>query len=63
MKLKKGVSKTLFIASGVILFWRGSWGLMDYYIVPNNPLVSNVISLTLGLAILVYTHHLDDSLR
>jgi len=63
MKIFKRVIKTLLIASGVVLFWRGAWGLMDLYIHPNNPLLSYLISLGLGLGILSFTHHLYDSLK
>ncbi len=63
MRIIKRITKTLMIALGVVLFWRGAWGLMDLYIHPNDPLVSYLISLVLGLAILSYTHHLYDSLK
>lgn len=63
MRIFKRVIKTLLIASGVVLFWRGAWGLMDLYIHPNNPLLSYLISIGLGLGILSFTHHLYDSLK
>jgi len=58
----KRVFNTLFVASGVILFWRGSWGLMDLYIHPTDPLVSYLISLSLGIIILVLSNHFFDQL-
>ena len=54
-KLSKNL-KFLFIAVGVILFWRGLWGLADLYIFPENPPMSFVISILLGLAILLLSH-------
>ena len=60
-KIKK-VLKTLFVASGVVLFWRGAWGLMDLYIHPSDPLASFIVSVILGVAILYFSHHLFDEL-
>ena len=58
----KRILKTLLIASGVVFFWRGAWGLMDLYIHPNNPLISYLASLLVGLIILYLSHHLFDEL-
>jgi len=63
MKLIKRVTETLLIASGVVFFWRGAWGLMDLYIHPSNPLLSYLISVGLGIGILSFTHQLHDSLK
>lgn len=63
MRIAKKVANTIMIATGVVLFWRGAWGLMDLYIHPNDPLISYIISLLFGLIILAVTHHLFDSLK
>lgn len=63
MRILRRLAKTLLVAAGIILFWRGAWGLMDLYIHPTEPLVSYIISLILGLGLLAYTHHLYDSLK
>lgn len=39
-------------AVGVVLFWRGVWGLLDLYFFPNNPLLSYLFSILMGLIIL-----------
>lgn len=37
---------------GVVLFWRGIWGLTDLYLFPNQPELSYLISILGGLLIL-----------
>jgi len=37
---------------GVVLFWRGVWGLTDLYLFPNQPELSYLISILGGLLIL-----------
>lgn len=59
--LEKLMEKTSFsdifiiIVSSLALisFWRGAWGLLDIYFFPQNPAMSNVISVALGLVILL----------
>lgn len=43
---------SIIVLSGVILLWKGIGGLLDYYIFPGYPLISDLISIVLGLAIL-----------
>lgn len=62
IKIKNRTLKTILIATGVILFWRGAWGLLDLYVHPGNPLASYIISLVLGIALLKLTHHFTDKL-
>lgn len=56
MKKKKnqvaGLFLALYISIGVIAFWRGMWQLLDLYMFPNNELLSNLLSLIIGLGIL-----------
>ena len=47
--------KFLALAAGVILVWRGLWALADMYLVVNHPLVSALLSIALGVAILSVT--------
>lgn len=37
----------------VVLLWRGVWSLLDMYFFPNNPVISNIIGIILGLALLL----------
>lgn len=38
---------------GVILVWRGLWGLMDLYLFPGHPEFSYILSIALGFFILL----------
>lgn len=49
---------TIIIAFAIVCFWRGAWHLMDFYFFPNNPLLSSLVSLFLGIFILFFTKNL-----
>ena len=49
----------VLVVFSVIAFWRGTWGLMDLYFFPNDPLTSNVLTLALGLAVLCFTGYIS----
>ncbi len=51
------VLKALIVGLGVVMFWRGAWGLMDLYLIPQNEHASFVASIVLGSAILATTHY------
>ncbi|MBU4266586.1 MAG: hypothetical protein L6243_07565 [Candidatus Altiarchaeales archaeon] len=42
----------LIIGVAVIMFWRGIWGLLDVYFLPNDVGLSLVLSAVIGLVIL-----------
>ncbi|MBW2978248.1 hypothetical protein KY331_05360 [Candidatus Woesearchaeota archaeon] len=43
----------IVIASlAIVSIWRGVWGLMDMYLLPENPTLSLLISIVVGLVIL-----------
>jgi hypothetical protein len=52
----------VIIAFAVILFWRGVWGLMDLYLIPENAELSFLVSIAVGLGILVATHYVTKEL-
>ena len=63
--MKRKVKKTilaLFIALAVVSFWRGVWGLMDFYLFPNNSLLSFASSILIGVVILYFTESLTERL-
>lgn len=41
---------------GVVLFWRGSWGLMDLYVFPKSIKKSYAVSLFVGIFFLVVAY-------
>lgn len=56
-KLRKFLStrKTLSIIIdflGIIILWRGVWGLMDLFLFPGNELLSYIASIGLGFILL-----------
>lgn len=42
----------VFSAFAVVLFWRGSWGLADTYLFPEEPTLSYLVSIFMALVIL-----------
>ena len=65
MKKMKPVKKILFailIGFAVVMFWRGVWGLVDEYFLPNNYRLSLWLSLAVGLLILLATHYVTEEL-
>lgn len=47
---------SLIVGIGLVSVWRGMWGLMDLFILPENQLGSYIFSLILGVGILYITH-------
>lgn len=50
---------TIFLTGAVIMFWRGTWGLMDVYLFPNNLELSYAVSLLISIILIVFVvrHH------
>ncbi|NJD05282.1 MAG: hypothetical protein FIA97_02150 [Methylococcaceae bacterium] len=46
----------LVVLLAIIMIWRGVWGLLDAYVFPGNPVLSNLVCLGMGALIL----YLDD---
>ena len=53
----KQTSMTLLLAIAVVSFWRGMWGIMDMYLLPNNMLASSLLSLMIGITIVYSVKH------
>lgn len=53
-------TRLLINVIGVILVWRGVWALCDHYLFPDNPTMSAIVSIIIGLVILYIE---DRSLR
>lgn len=49
--LKKSIYY-LITGIGIVVFWRGIWGLADVYLYPEKPALSYIISLFAGMLIL-----------
>jgi len=53
----KQILFALLIGFAVVSFWRGVWGLLDLYLLPNNQAASLWISIIIGVVILKATHY------
>lgn len=52
LRWDRGFIRNLIIVIGVVGVWRGIWDLMDSYFFPGNQLLSDILSILLGLALL-----------
>ncbi|MCH8518498.1 hypothetical protein LAT59_01935 [Candidatus Gracilibacteria bacterium] len=44
--------KLLIFAIAIVIIWRGVWNLTDAYFLPDHFLISNMLSIALGILIL-----------
>ncbi len=58
LKAHHRVLFAVIIAFAMISFWRGTWGLMDTYLFPGNPVLSYGTSAATGLIILALTGYI-----
>jgi hypothetical protein len=47
------IAESLLVGTGLILLWRGIWGILDIYLFPNERILSYAISIGLGLLVLL----------
>lgn len=56
LKISLKPTKTFFsmfmVAIAVVMVWRGVWNFLDHYLFPDNFILSNVLSIAIGLLIL-----------
>lgn len=61
------VFSAVVAAPAVVGYWRGTWGLSDLYVYPDEPVLSSFASITIGFvglfAFNVLQHGLDDALH
>jgi hypothetical protein len=46
--------RLFLVAAAIVMIWRGIWGLLDHYLFPDNPDMSHVVSILIGLVILLF---------
>jgi hypothetical protein len=46
----------LLVGIAVISVWRGIWNLLDFWLYPNDVVLSSILSIVIGLIILIFTH-------
>jgi hypothetical protein len=49
-------ANAIIIVLGIIMLWRGVWGLLDIYLFPGSPTLSHLVTIALGILLL----YLDD---
>jgi hypothetical protein len=52
LKLAPGFFVTLMKALAIVMVWRGAWELLDMYLLPGNPILSNVVCIVVGVFLL-----------
>lgn len=52
MKKEYPLLHTTLVVIGVVMVWRGVWGLLDAYLFPEDPILSYSISILAGLILL-----------
>ena len=57
-EIKHHITTALLVGFALILFWRGVWMLADLYLLPDNPTISAIASIIIGILIL-YIRDLD----
>lgn len=55
--------KTLVDTCAIVLVWRGLWILFDLYVFPDNPILSAILGIIVGLGILLYDDRLLSKLE
>lgn len=53
-KKKHKVLHLLLVAFAVVMFWRGVWGILDTYFLPDNQLLSYLGSIALAFIVLYF---------
>ena len=52
MRPTKTFFSMILVVTCVVLIWRGIWNLLDMLFLRNHPILSNVIGILVGVAIL-----------
>lgn len=53
-KKKHKTAHIILVAIALVMLWRGIWGLLDIFLVPNNALLSYVLSILIAFIILYF---------
>lgn len=53
-KKRHKVLHLLLVAFAVVMFWRGVWGILDAYFLPDNRLLSYLGSIALAFVVLYF---------
>lgn len=53
---KYRILHVLLMATAIVMFWRGVWGLLDVFLIPHHELVSSLLSIFIAFVVL----YIDD---
>ncbi len=56
-------ANAVVIVLGIIMLWRGVWGLLDQFLFPGSPTLSSLISIGLGVLVLYIDDFSLDNLK
>lgn len=51
-RLRSSFFPSLVVVVAVVMVWRGVWNLLDMYVFPEQPILSNVVCIVVGLVLL-----------
>jgi hypothetical protein len=59
-KMKTGpkIILAVLVSLAIVCLWRGLWGLLDIYLLPNDRILSLWISIIFGISILILSGYL-----
>jgi len=52
LKPSRNFFTMVMVVVAVIMVWRGIWNILDMYFFPNDPILSNLLSILIGLIIM-----------
>ena len=52
LKKRYPTANVIIIIIAIIMLWRGVWGILDQFLFPGMPVLSNLLCLALGVLIL-----------
>ncbi len=56
-------ANAVVIVLGIIMLWRGVWGLLDQFLFPGSPEISYMVSIGLGVLVLYLDNFSLDNLK
>lgn len=62
-KNKNSNIRIMIVCIAVIMVWRGVWDLCDLFLFPDNTILSNVVSIVVGILILYFDDKRIDELK
>ncbi len=52
LRMHKKFFGVVFATVAITMLWRGLWNILDLYLLPGHPLLSNIVTIVLGIFLL-----------